>query len=328
MPPRRRRSKSTKRAPKDQPSGSTKTPKQEGSVLDKVFGDKPPWVSSTPQTRVNQRTVQEEHQEMDQALPLPPPAPVVPPPSSQAADKPVALTDDEVKQLGHLRALKGMNMPLSEQLVAIYEELERKEQLDQPAQISHSQLNRFNKLNTQISAVGAKVRQLDEEWTQFLQNIVERTQNHALQYQQCRKELIVSLKTKQQELRQLKSSISQASMTMVAQKEVLELPEDQSELQASMEVLQRLAYHANLQQVQFVEDDPSDDDEPELMETQPVPAEDEKSSVQTKLTPHTRYKGQQSPTKVLSTHVKTKENKKKDHKEAKGSKEDQEDEEF
>lgn len=327
--PSRRRSQSARKAAKKEKEKAdrAKPPKKTDSPVDAVFADQPPWIASTPQSRLQVRQVTEQAASSATAtpvLPVPPPPPVVPPPETSGIRAQEALSADEIKTLDNLRNLRQLNVPFTGHLQALIEDLERREKAGQPVSISHSQLNRLNKLRSQVASTSTKIQTLDGEWATLFQIVQNRVQVHASQYKQCRQELIATLQTKQQELRQLKLDINQASLQLTTVQDEPQCKEETPDIEQQMQSLQSLAQQFAPQHVQLVDDDEDELPAPEEMEEEDMENDAEgdqpKRAAKTPIPfgPHTTFRGASSPLKVATTHLKTREEKEKDK--AKGSK--------
>lgn len=298
------RTNSRPRPNKPKPAGKTKEKTQESPQEEpewSVFAAKVPWLPSTPQTRLS---LPKEKERESQELPVVPPQPVLPaPPTSHTGQSSVApLSEEEQRLLSHLKGLKDLgNLP--EVLLTQYQELEtRNQEASNGRGLTHSHINRLHKARNQTQSLIKKLRDLDKEWQDFLQDAFSRLQLHANHFQQHRAELMEALVKKQKELEAVKAEVSTASQNVMGhqpQEESLTEPAVQAELQRFQEMAESLTQAG---QIQFVEDDemevPEDPgDEEELKE--------EKDSSKSK--PHLAprpFRQAGSPQKVATTHLK------------------------
>lgn len=315
--PKRRRSASAWRSGKD----SEKKEKKEKDKKDKESGkamtseiqfpDDLPWVASTPQTRNQIRQVKEVG---STELPLvPPPPPLVCPPIAPAGKAAAQLSDVDQKKLENLRGLKAAGMVLPESMEALYQDLEKQSKDSTPVTISHSQINRLNKLRSQISTISTRIMEMDKRWASFMQTILLRVREHGQQYQQCRADLLVSLQTKQEELKGLKESISLASQSLTLQQTeepvMLHTEQDFQETMQELNQFQQLAAQAPCHLIE-------DDDMSQDLEVAPTQEESEEELIESALkpSPHTTFRGAPSPNRVANQVLKEKHKKEVKHK--------------
>eukprot|EP00438_Fugacium_kawagutii_P032045 Skav217861 [mRNA] locus=scaffold5889:125136:126458:+ [translate_table: standard] len=315
--PSRRRSKSAwgRRAKekKETKDKSASKEKEKGpSMTAELFADDLPWVTTTPQSRVQARQVKVS-EGLAETLPLvPPPPPVIAPPVASVAKTDSPLTEQEQKKLESLQNLKNTGVELPDNLLALLQDLEKRAKGGMQVTLSHSQINKLHKLRTQIATLTKKAQDLDTRWSSFMHTIMTRVRDHGQQYQACRTELLHSLAVRQQEMKELKQTISQASLHLAHQPEELTtpLPEGNQELMSQMEELQRL--HALGQNAVILDDDNEAeelDQQMEEEEEEELVEEIDPESVEaapSKPGPHTTFRGSPSPTRVANSHLKPK----------------------
>eukprot|EP00438_Fugacium_kawagutii_P029818 Skav204194 [mRNA] locus=scaffold3772:102509:114151:- [translate_table: standard] len=314
-PPRRKRSKSAwarqnkdkekkEKKEKHVSKASESTPKQ--PAVDPLLADDLPWVVSTPHSRIAQRQVRPAEAPGDTLPLVPPPPPVVEPPvaSSTVAQPTSTLSEEERKQLTSLRNLQETGMSIPDSLMALLQELEKKEKQEVPSTISHSQVNKLHKLRTQAAALSKKIADLDVRWGSFIAALLQRARDHGQQYQQCRADLLTNLMNRQQELRALKQSMVQASQNLALPSEEQSTPMPGPAINEAMEELQRYALMANAPVTQLIDDDNDDmgddimdeeEEEEELVEELP---EGETAPRPIKPSPHSTYRASPSPNRV------------------------------
>lgn len=281
-----------------------------------------PWVTSTPQSRLQPRQVRTVNGAVEgtETLPLvPPPPPVVDPPAASVASTPTStLTDEEKKQLASLRELKTTGIVLTENLQTLYNELDRKEKAMVQTTISHSQLNKLSKLRTQSATLSKKIAELDVQWGSFMRTIMNRVREHGQQYQTCRADLLASLTTKQEELQELKLTITKASENLTLQTDVPNVANSPVDVLKAMEELKKFQEFPRNKPISLLDDDHEEDledmeveedEEEEELVAEP-PMEPEPVEIETtKLSPHTQYRVSPSPGRgVATTHLKPKKN--------------------
>lgn len=304
VPPRRRRSQSAWRRngnqPKEKKEKPAKAPKTAQEPLaDFPFKDDLPWVATTPQSRLANRQISEAGS--SGLLPVPPQPTVDPPPVARPQSA-VALTATEAKQLSHIKALMEIGTELPPVLVQLQQELEQKQKSTQTTPISHGQLNRLSRLQTQVTSLIAKVTDMDQRWMAFLTGVMTKVRDHNQQYQTSRAELINSLRTKQEELKSLKETITTASTAMAQNQVESQVPE------APIEALGALQELASLQGQAAVSPNLIDDDftDFEMEEGEEETPEAEPVIETTKVGPHTTFRGAPSPMKVANLSLKNK----------------------
>lgn len=211
----KRKNRSQSRAKKDKGKKEKKSADQETPVTPKAMVDPlfdKPWIMSTPHSKLQMGPGEMQHGK-DAPLPLPP-QPVLPPaPRPEAEATKEALTTEESKTLAHLRGLKAQNIELPELMMGMLQQLEARENTKVPT-ISHSHINKLNKLQGQLAGAQKKLASLDQEWEGFMQGIAARVHHHAQCYSQVRNETVELYKTKQEELKVLRQEIAQASMDL------------------------------------------------------------------------------------------------------------------
>lgn len=264
-----------------------------------VFPNRVPWIPTTPATRhpVQQAETPVGLQNKEFGPKIPPLATFPPMPSKEEP-----LTEEEKKKLSHLRGLKTMNVQLPKELEDQLTELEVKEtEMNNSKALSHGHLNRLTKIKTQISAQSKKIAALDQEWTAFVQNTMQKVSQHAELYQQCRGEMMELYNQKLEELRKLKYELTLASRSLVDQ-HVEEPPqEDLEPVDLQMDRMRTaLAAAGSVTQVQELSDE---DDEM-------ITAEGEVEFVKdSKAVTKPNFKAAASPQKVVQMHLKHKKDK-------------------
>lgn len=272
-------------------------------IADPVFSDTLPWVTSTPSSRSNPRLVTEASQA---ELPLlPPPAPVVPPPGPPNAAE-VTMSSEETKRLACLKNLRDLGVDLPESLQQLAMSLEEKAKANTVTTISHSQITRLSRLRTQVSTISNKISAMDQQWSSFLNTVLNRVREHSEQYQACRADLIASLTAKSEELKAVKQSISQASRDLTLPEFEDLPPVDAPEFASMMQEL--LHFHAPVPpHVELLDDD--NDEEVEEVDDAGMeePEEEEKNAnVRLRPTPHTSFRASPSPMRVANQNLKNK----------------------
>lgn len=200
-----------------------------------------------------------------------------------------------------MQNLQGLQeqIQLPDELAVKLVELETKHKQAPKPSISHAQVNRLAKLRSQSSAIVAKVQVADQEWTQFMQGVLERVQAHANAYQVHRQSLMETLTVKQEELLAVKAEIQQASMSL-SQGETLPTTVAPPDLGQQIQELQAMAAVSTSPVV--LDDDEETAPSDALMEVQ---QEDPENKPILKVGPHTSYRV--SPTRgkeVAKEHLK------------------------
>eukprot|EP00438_Fugacium_kawagutii_P011288 Skav202838 [mRNA] locus=scaffold746:109495:111729:+ [translate_table: standard] len=307
-PPRRRSKSAWNRRTKEKKESKDKSApreKEKGpSMTADLFPDDLPWVTTTPQSRVQARQVKVS-EGLTENLPLVPPAPpVIAPPVAPVAKTDSPLTEQEQKKMESLQSLKSIGVELPDNLLALLQDLEKRAKGGMQVTLSHSQINKLHKLRAQIATLTKKVQDLDTRWSSFMHTIMTRARDHGQQYQMCRAELLHSLANRQQEMKDLKQTISQASLQLTHQPEdtATQVPEMNPELMSQMEELQRL--HALGQNAVILDDDNEADEldqqmeeeeEEELLEEVDPESVD---ATQLKPSPHTTFRVSPSPNRL------------------------------
>lgn len=290
-----RRSKSAKRPKETQEDTVVMKPSLPGDPM--LLTDKLPWITSTPQARVQRRV--EEAQPARPML-VPPPPPVEAPPLAPIAAPKATLNAEDQQLLANLRNLSAQ-ITLPEELAAKMNALEAQQKQAPAPSLSHSQVNRLSKLRTQLAGLADKVTTVDQEWQQFIQAVMQRVHNHVQAYQTHRQSLVDTIAAKREELKTLKEEIQQASM-VIAQPEIPQSVEETPDLSGTLAEIQRLSQSpsliptVNLEQ----EEEEGDHNQPGADTAMSGQSEEEESTaVGTKPTRHTTYR--QSPNR--SAHV-------------------------
>ena len=86
--------------------------------------------------------------------------------------------------------------------------------MNQSKALSHGHLNKLTKIRSQISAQAKKISTLDKEWENSVQRTMEKINNHALLYQQCRGEMLEAYNLKLADLRKLKYELNLALQSL------------------------------------------------------------------------------------------------------------------
>lgn len=217
-----------------------------------------PWITTTPHTKLPLRT-SEATPGNEKPLPLPAP-PVLPPaPKANMEVSKEGLSAEEAKTLECLRGLKAQSVGLPEEMLNLLNQLEEREDTKAPV-ISHSHINRRNKLQGQITAAQRKMESLDQEWDSFMQGIQDRVQHHAACYTHCRNQQVEIFKAKTMELRQLQMEMAQASQELCEASHAMAIKEELPDFAAQLQELQEKAAHLAQQGAISV------DESPEMME--------------------------------------------------------------
>eukprot|EP00438_Fugacium_kawagutii_P020592 Skav222347 [mRNA] locus=scaffold3497:137369:138881:- [translate_table: standard] len=282
-----------------------------------VFPQKVPWVPSTPQGRLPQR---EKDQDADpEALPLPS-APILPaPPALQQQPEP--LTEAESKTLLHLKALKDLGA-LPDSLSQHLGVLEEKQQNQAATRaLTHGHLNRLHRAKNNVSTQLKRVQDADTEWRQFMATVNQNVQEHAVQFQKYRTELVEVYHKRLREWEEIKSEVTSASQTLVGQPPAAELVEEAPQVQADIEQFQQRAMMIGTLQEE-VEPIESSGEE---MELEQEDGKEPKRKVGIKAQPKPFARTAGSPNKVAQTQLKTKTGPNKENSKAeKGDKKDEE----
>lgn len=192
---------------------------------------------------------------------------------------PQPLTSEESQVLQHLRGLKSAGVELPEGLRSMISTLEQKVTPTTPT-ISHSTLNRLNRLKTQVGALQKRIATVDAGWINFIRGLLDQANMHSGLYLQSRKELMESYGLKLKEMQELKATISEASQQMCAMPTSGGLSLETSNLAAQIQELQQVAQRTEeqrrLQQIEFLEDDEEEElAEADMEELSPVEDEEE-----------------------------------------------------
>eukprot|EP00438_Fugacium_kawagutii_P004996 Skav215293 [mRNA] locus=scaffold2522:227637:228764:- [translate_table: standard] len=335
-PSRRQRSQSQKdkhgkkaqqpKEPKGNKDRDKPPPKSGGTkeALEAMFPESLPWVPTTPQARNVPRRVETADMQGNSnpvQLGLPPQPTLDPPPQPPVRPNKGTLSVDEQKMLESLRGLQQLKVELTPDMIQKLEELESQISQEKPA-LSHAQVNKLHKLKNQLQSSAKRIQALDTEWGQFIQVIMDRVFQHAQCYQQRRTQLLDAHALRQLELRQVKQSITQASLHM-AQHEVEEDIPDAVDFAAQLQELQRLG-QVQTPHVQFLDDDNDEEEDDDVMEELEPEELDGQESVElaetpkpgkkAQPTPHTTFRNAPSPTKVANQNLKTKTTKAGEHK--------------
>eukprot|EP00438_Fugacium_kawagutii_P002700 Skav218909 [mRNA] locus=scaffold328:462069:462617:- [translate_table: standard] len=171
---------------------------------------------TTPQSRVPVPKDVDPAQETNQALPAPP-NPILPAAPAPGQPTVKSLSEEDQKLLAHYRGLRDLGH-LPDVLQAHLMELEsRSHDAEHGRGLTHGHLNRLNKARSQTQSLHKKIRDLDQEWQEFLRDVTSRVQVHASHYQQHRLDLVEKLQKKVQELETIKAEVCIASRSSVDQ---------------------------------------------------------------------------------------------------------------
>eukprot|EP00438_Fugacium_kawagutii_P010612 Skav227436 [mRNA] locus=scaffold203:245111:270429:+ [translate_table: standard] len=277
-----------------------------------VFPGHPPWIPTTPHTRAA-GSMENVLEEPGGKHPLPPP-PILPTPPNPMPSTSSVLTAEEVKLMAHLQAIKELGM-LPSELADQLASLETRQQEGNSAKaLTHAHLNRLNKVRNQTAALTDKIKKLDQEWIDFVQEAQTRLANHAEWFSQHRANLMQSLAQKHQELASLKMEVNTASQSLVAT-----LPTSVDSLAAPnvAEAMQNFSHQADLM-VASMQTPVEIHSDSELMgdEDMETRGKEVRSSV-----PSRTFRLAGSPGKVAQNQLKPKAEHKKDKKDTKEAKE-------
>eukprot|EP00438_Fugacium_kawagutii_P022545 Skav206055 [mRNA] locus=scaffold587:320020:321123:- [translate_table: standard] len=265
-----------------------------------------PWIPTTPQSRIPMPRDKEEVEQP--ALPLHPPPPVLPAPPSGPSPSQVegpmeSLTEQEAQLLVHLRGLQKLGA-LPESLQEHYAQLEQRQQSAASVKmLSHSHLNRLNRVRGQVQGLAKKLSNVDIEWKSFLKEIVSKVHLHSEHYQRHRSDLLESYNKKLAELEDIKKELSEASQNLVGQVTSPDIALDDVALQAELYQFHQLTQSLTTTQdipVQILEDDMDED----LEEVTPN-SEDDKQPRKSHIQP-VAFRSPGSPGKVAQNHLKNK----------------------
>ena len=194
---------------------------------------------------------------------------------------------------------------LPEELETRLQQLEAAKPADKA--LSHAHLNRLVKLQRQCRAQKEKVMKLDEDWKKFVSQVQERFTKHKLLFVETRKQLLQSIRDKQQELDAAKEEISKASLSLLQQTVEGEVLEEDPELDDGQLMESLMDAHgqlADLDEYPEVDMDIIEDDPPHPTGAAPT------------VKPFSRRVSAGSPAKVAKEHLKVKEVKKNGEKES------------
>eukprot|EP00435_Cladocopium_sp_Y103_P075345 s194_g56.t1 len=211
------------------------------------------------------------------------------------------LTAEETKVLEHLRGLQGLDIQLTEQMQLQLDHLLHKEQKAASAKVlSHSQLNKLNKLKGQVASCAKKIHNLDAEWNSFMMKTLDKVKQHAGMYQNCRADMMEQFNGKLAELKMAREEISVASRSLVTQP--LEEPTfaDPPNVATQLAELQEALTEAG--QVGSIDLTDSPMEEANMEESM----EGDNKKTSPKGTAMKPFRSAASPTGVAKTHLKTK----------------------
>eukprot|EP00438_Fugacium_kawagutii_P029175 Skav214794 [mRNA] locus=scaffold3850:79226:80533:+ [translate_table: standard] len=277
-----------------------------------VFPTTVPWMPTTPQARLQHRQAEPSTTAEEAAHGLPA-QPVLPPPPQVASAPSEGLTQGETTILEHLRALAKLGCEMPSEMQSRLQALEQKAAVA-PRTLSHGHLNQLNRLQKQLATQLKKISDLDIEWRNFIQVVTCRIQDHAGWYQAYRAELVAQHEKKSKELESVKQMVTQASMTLVGNTPVASSPPEARDTTADMLLVNQALSQASKVPVIHLEDEPTDMEDMEEMEEEgDLPdGQTEEAGHGSGSVPHRARKVQvrpfatRSPTKVASTHLKTK----------------------
>lgn len=312
--PRRRRSASKNKDKGKDPSKQKETveekpPKRKGKERTgqepasslAIFAEALPWVNTTPQSRLPRHSQEDtKGGETGTALPLIPPSPVLAPPPKPAASTTTEapLDAEEEKLLQTLRTLHSMGVPMSTEQTAMAELLEKRVRATTPATISHSQVNKLNRLKSQLSSLSQRIQVLDQEWLRFITHVLTSAKEHAAMYQACRKDHCANYEEKAQELMALKQTLSQMSQRLSADLAVEAPKTEEFDVEAAMENLAALAQAPTMPEL-------IDDDMESEVGASPTSDTEPKTETGTKPSkPRVAFRGATSPNRVANVHLK------------------------
>lgn len=257
-----------------------------------IFPSKVPWINSTPQSRLPPAK--------EDDLPLPPPPHLPQPPATPLVNAGgQALSEEEAKLLSHLQGIRQYGK-LPEVLLTQLEALEQRQQesLNNRA-LTHSHLNKLNKVRHQTSVLGDKIKSVDEEWLKFVAESTSRLQQHATMYHAHRNDLVTQYNAKVQELTALRQEVSNASQSLVNQTPQPEVPAEAMDTVANIEVFNQAAVNLGVGEAMLVEES-----DPELLE-EGQPSTKVLSGTKPHLQPRA-FREAGSPNRVAHLHVKGK----------------------
>eukprot|EP00438_Fugacium_kawagutii_P019094 Skav234722 [mRNA] locus=scaffold634:421343:422341:- [translate_table: standard] len=260
---RKQRDKKDKKAKEQDNKGqAAKDPQQLVSPEDAILiSEKLPWIPSTPSARQQTRQV-EIKGGTDAPVPLPsqPPPPQLPAPPVGGTMQKEKMSPSDQQLLQHLIGLRELGTELSPDLAGLLQSLEEKSR-SQTQMLSHSHVNRLNKLRQQVSAAGRKVSDLDRGWTMFAQSMMDKIQHHSQLYLECRQRYLEAFRGKQAELQAAKDMIQQASQGLHALPE-LEVKVEPEDVKGAAQVMQQmLTVMPEQSEVLMVDDDDMDGEE-------------------------------------------------------------------
>lgn len=212
-----------------------------------LFNAKVPWITSTPQSRVQIREVTvpgENEIPPPPILPKPPQAPVAP--LAQVNEK---LSEEEQQLLKHLRGLKelsatGIEIPAS--MMETLQHLEaREKEASSSRPLTHGHLNQLKKMQNQVNAAARKIHTLDKEWRAFVTQAASRLQAHSECYAACRADHIQVYQQKVKDLEEAKKQVQVASASLVQDVPEPEVPPEQPDVTSDLSHFQALAVAAN-----------------------------------------------------------------------------------
>ena len=182
--------------------------------MSQFFPEKVPWVMTTPTQRLP--TTRPPSTPLGADLPLPAPPVLEPPPRQQLESVECELTQEEADMMKNLRAISKAGMSLTDEMNQQLQILEDKEkQQKQNSILTHGHLNKWKRMREKVNAAADRIKKLDSEWDQLVQQVMSKFQYHLLTYQTARQDLMEAYNLKLQEMHSMKSELSQASTAML-----------------------------------------------------------------------------------------------------------------
>ena len=174
-----------------------------GGKNGELFDGNHPWVVSSPQARTMIPSASAEATAEDtEKLPIPPEPKQ--PNALEAANPEDVLT--------HLRGIKKAFGVLPE---ALEEQLQALEAQAKDRMLSHGHINRLGRLQKQLTTLSTRIEQMDKEWKDFAEKVIEKFGKHQEMYRQSRASLMEEFLKKSQEIQEAKQEVQQASMSLL-----------------------------------------------------------------------------------------------------------------
>ena len=291
--PPKRRARSTSKAKAKIEKAKEKSKEEPIEEELTMFSERVPWIASTPKTRLPATK-----QDLDAAE-------VSSKENTAAANQevvdPPGLSQSEKNVLAHLRGLQGHGIELTEQMKEQMTKLEEKEaSMQGEVTLSHGHINRYHKLKAQAASTAKRIKDLDAEWLGFLGRVQMKLGRHASLYQKARGDLLEQYNMKMTDLQKIKSEVSAASLTMIANDIAEETLQESVDAAKALETLQQAMQDGA--QVFSI----SDDEMEEEMETngeKKTPGDASRSRGRNAMQP---FRAAGSPSKVSTNHLKPK----------------------